>query len=42
MFLIERLLRAVERLRLGQDDGGVHDAVSQAQDDAGLDIKADR
>ena len=42
MFLIERLLRAVEHLRLGQDDGGVHDAVSQAQDDAGLDIKADR
>ena len=43
MFLIERLLRAVERLRLGQDNGGVHDAVSQqAQDDVGLDIKADR
>ena len=43
MFLIERLLRAVELLRLGQDDGGVHDAVShQAQDDVGLDIKADR
>ena len=42
MFLIEHLLRAVERLRLGQDDGGVHDAVSQAQDDVGLDIKADR
>ena len=42
MFLIERLLRAVERLRLGQDNGGVHDAVSQAQDDAGLNIKADR
>ena len=42
MFLIERLLRAVEHLRLGQDDGGVHDAVSQAQDDVGLDIKADR
>ena len=41
LFLIERLLRAVERLRLGQDDGGVHDAVSQAPDDVGLDIKAD-
>ena len=43
MFLIERLLGAVERLRLGQDNGGVHDAVPhQAQDDVGLDIKADR
>ena len=46
-FLIERLLesyrRAVERLRLGQDDGGVPDTVpQQPQDNVEQDIKADR
>ena len=46
-FLIERLLesyrRAVERLRLGQDDGGVPDTVpQQPQYDVEQDIKADR
>ena len=46
-FLIERLLesyrRAMERLRLGQDDGGVPDTVPQhTQDDIEQDIKADR
>ena len=46
-FLMERLLesyrRAVERLRLGQDNGGVPDTVPQhTQDDVEQDIKADR
>ena len=46
-FLIERLLesyrRAMEHLRLGQDNGGVPDTVPQhTQDDVGQDIKADR
>ena len=46
-FLIERLLesyrRAVERLRLGQDDGGVPDTVpQQPQDDVEQDIKAEQ
>ena len=46
-FLIERLLesyrRAVERLRLGQDDGGDPDTVpQQPQDNVEQDIKADR
>ena len=46
-FLIERLLesyrRAMERLRLGQDDGGVPDTVPQhSQDNVEQDIKADR
>ena len=46
-FLIERLLesyrRAVERLRLGQDDGGVPDTDPQhLQDNVEQDIKADR
>ena len=46
-FLIERLLesyrRAVERLRLGQDNGGVPDTVpQQPQDDVEQDIKAEQ
>ena len=46
-FLIERLLesyrRAMERFRLGQDDGGAPDTVPQKpQDDDKQDIKADR
>ena len=46
-FLIERLLesyrRAVERLRLGQDNGGVPDVdPQQPQVDDEQDIKADR
>ena len=46
-FLIERLLesyrRAVERLRLGQDNGGVPDTVpQQPQDDVEQDVKADQ
>ena len=47
MFLIERLLesyrRAMERLRLGQDDGGVPDAVPQhSRDDVEQDPKAEQ
>ena len=46
-FLIERLLesyrRAMERLRLGKDDGGVPDTVPQhTHDSIEQDIKADR
>ena len=46
-FLIEHLLesywRVMERLRLGQDDGGVPDTVPpRTQDDIEQDIKADR
>ena len=45
-FLIERLLesyrRAMERLRLGQDDGGAPDTVpQQPHDDVAQDNKAD-
>ena len=45
-FLIERLLesyrRAMERLRLGQDNGGAPDTVpQQPQDDDKQDIKAE-
>ena len=46
-FLIERLLesyrRALERLRFGQDDGGVPDAVpQQPRDDVKQDPKAEK
>ena len=47
MFLIERLLEsyrtAAERVRLGQDIGGVPESVPQhPQDDVGLDPKAEQ
>ena len=46
-FLIERLLesyqRAMERLRLGQEDGGVPDAVPQyPRDDVEQDLRAEQ
>ena len=47
MFLIEHLLesyrRAVERIRLGQEDGGVPEAVPQhPQDEVEQDLKAEQ